>query len=92
MSGSYGGLQGLVGLEAVIGSDGVTRGIINDWFGNTVGHVGPSGQTMTWSAAQFLAWGPAPGWGTAPLDGTKPLHELLGDRGLTLDPPGYMQQ
>jgi len=47
---------------------------------------------MTWSAAQFLAWGPAPGWGTAPLDGTKPLHELLGYRGLTLDPPGYIQQ
>jgi len=43
LSGSYGGLQGLGGLEAVIGSDGVTRGIINDWFGNTVGHVGPSG-------------------------------------------------
>ena len=92
LSGSYGELQGLSGLEAVIGSDGVTRGIINDWFGNSVGYVGAPGQTMTWSAVQFLAWGPAPGWGTKPLDGTKPLHELLGDRGLTLDPPGYIQQ
>jgi RHS repeat-associated protein len=26
------------------------------------------------------------------VDGTKPLHELLGYRGLTLDPPGYVQQ
>ncbi len=47
---------------------------------------------MTWSSAQFLAWGPAPGWGTPPLDGTKPLHELLGYRGLSVDPPGYIQQ
>jgi RHS repeat-associated protein len=90
--GSYGGLQGLGGLEAVIGSDGTTRGIVNDWFGNAVGHVAAPGGAMTWSPAQFLAWGPAPGWGTAPLDGTRPLHELLGYRGLTLDPPGYIQQ
>ena len=34
MSGAYGGLQGLGGLEAVIGSDGVTRGMVSDWFGN----------------------------------------------------------
>jgi RHS repeat-associated protein len=47
---------------------------------------------MTWSPAQFLAWGPAPGWSTPPIDGTKPLHELLGYRGLTVDPPGYVQQ
>lgn len=92
ISGSYGGLQGLGGLEAVIGSDGVTRGIVNDWFGNTAGYVVAPGAAMTWSPAQFLAWGPAPGWGTPPLDGTKPLHELLGYRGLTLDPPGYVQQ
>ena len=43
LSGSYAGLEGLGGLEAVIGSSGVTRGIINNWFGNTVGYVGPSG-------------------------------------------------
>jgi RHS repeat-associated protein len=92
LSGNYGGLQGLGGLEAVIGSDNVARGIVNDWWGNTVGHVAAPGAAMTWSPAQFLAWGPAPGWGTPPIDGTKPLHELLGYRGLTLDPPGYVQQ
>ena len=92
LSGAYGGLQGLGGLEVVIGSDGVTRGIVNDWWGNTVGHVAAPGAAMTWSPAQFLAWGPAPGWSTPPIDGTKPLHELLGYRGLTLDPPGYVQQ
>lgn len=92
MSGTYGGLEGLGGLEAVIGSDGTTRGIVNDWFGNATGYVAAPGQTMTWSSAQFLAWGPAPGWSTAPLDGTKPLHELLGYRGLTVDPPGYVHQ
>lgn len=82
---------GLGGLEAVIGSDEVTRGIVNDWFGNTVGHVAAPGAAITWSPAQFLAWGPAPGWSTPPVDGTKPLHELLGYRGLTIDPPGYQQ-
>lgn len=87
-----GGLQGLGGLEAVIGSDGVTRGIVNDWWGNSVGHVAAPGGAMTWSPAQFLVWGPAPGWGTPLMDGTKPLHELLGYRGLTVDPPGYVQQ
>ena len=92
ISGSYGGLEGLGGLEGVIGSDGTTRGIVNDWFGNTAGYVVAPGAAMTWSPAQFLAWGPAPGWGTPPLDGTKPLHELLGYRGLTVDPPGYIQQ
>ena len=92
MSGAYGGLQGLGGLEAVIGSDGVTRGMVSDWFGNTVGHIAAPGGAMSWSGAQFLAWGAAPGWGTPPLDGTKPMHELLGYRGLTVDPTGYVQQ
>ena len=92
LSGRYGGLQGLGGLEAIIGSDGVTRGMVSDWFGNTVGHVAAPGGAMSWSAAQFLAWGAAPGWSTPPQDGTKPLHELLGYRGLTVDPTGYVQQ
>ncbi len=92
ISGAYGGLQGLGGIEAVIGSDGITHGIVSDWFGNAVGHVAAPGGAMTWSPAQFLAWGPAPGWGTPLMDGTKPLHELLGYRGLTVDPPGYVQQ
>jgi len=92
MSGRYGGLQGLGGLEAIIGSDGVTRGVVSDWFGNTVGHVAAPGGAMSWSTAQFLAWGAAPGWSTPPQDGTKPLHELLGYRGLTVDPTGYVQQ
>lgn len=66
--GSYDGLQGLGGLEAVIGSDGIIRGIVSDWFGNAVGYVAVPGGAMTWSPAQFLAWGPAPGWSTPPLD------------------------
>ncbi len=44
--GSYGGLQGLGGLEAVIGNDGTTRGIVSDWFGNIVGHVALPGGAM----------------------------------------------
>lgn len=72
MSGAYGG------LEAVIDSDGVTRGMVSDWFGNTVGHVAAPGGAMSGSAAQFSAWGAAPGWSAPPQDGTKPLHELLG--------------
>ncbi len=89
MSGSYGGMQGLGGLEAVIGADGVTRGMINDWWGNTVGYVAAPGGAMTRGPARFTGFGPEPGYGMSPLDGTKPLHELLGYRGLTLDPPGY---
>lgn len=92
LSESYGGLQGLGGLEAVIGSDAVTRGIVNDWNGNAAGHVAAPNAALVWNSAQFLAWGPAPGWSTQPLDGSKPLHELLGYRGLTVDPPGYVQQ
>lgn len=91
LSERYGGLQGLGGLEAVVGSDGVTRGIVSDWFGNTAGYVTAPGTALTWNSAQFLAWGPVPGWSTLPLDGIRPLHELLGYRGLTLDPPGYRQ-
>ncbi len=86
------GLQGLGGLEAIIGSDGVTRGIVNDWFGNAAGFVAAPGAPMTWSSSQFLAWGPTPGWETPPIDGTKPLHQLLGYRGLPIDPTGYIQQ
>ena len=91
LSGSYGGLQGQGGLEAIKGSDAITRGIVNDWWGNVVGYVAVPGSTLTWNAWQHLAWGPAPGWGTPPQDGTKPLHELLGHRGLTVDPPGFIQ-
>jgi RHS repeat-associated protein len=90
LTGGYGALQGLGGLEAVVGADGATRGIVSDWFGNSCGKVEADGGSVAWSSAQFLAWGPAPGWGTAPLDGTKPLHELLGYRGLTVDPPGFI--
>ena len=89
MSGSYGGMQELGGLEAVIGTDGVTRGIINDWWGNTVGYVAAPGGAMTRGPARFTGFGPEPGRGMSPMTATKPLHELLGYRGLTLDPPGY---
>ena len=54
LSGSYGGLQGLGGLEAVVGNDGVTRGIVNDWFGNVAGHVATAGGAMTWNSAQAV--------------------------------------
>ena len=92
LSERYGGLQGVGGLEAIIGADGVTRGIVNDWFGNTIGDVAAPGAAVTWKSAHILAWGASATWSTPPLDGLKPLHELLGYRGLTVDPPGFIQQ
>jgi YD repeat-containing protein len=90
-SGTFGGLEGLGGLEAVRDASGKWRGIVSDWWGNTTGWVEKDGAAISWSTAQFGAFGGLAGWNTAVQDGSAPLHQLLGYRGLTTDPPGFLQ-
>ncbi|MFD0892905.1 HNH endonuclease [Luteolibacter ambystomatis] len=90
-SGSFGGLGGLGGLQAVRDSAGIWRGIASDWWGNTVGWFDTPGGALQWSNVRFGAWGAMAGWNTAVQDSAVPLHQLLGYRGLTTDPPGFLQ-
>lgn len=90
-SGTFGGLEGLGGLEAVRDAKGQWRGIVSDWWGNTAGWIEKPGDGVTWNGTPYTAWGNVIGYATAVQDGKMPLHQLLGYRGLTTDPPGFHQ-
>lgn len=68
LDGTYGGLQGIGGLEAVIDvSDPgapVVAGVIDDMLGNPVATVSAGG-VVSWNTCVVGGYGPQPGW-TAP--------------------------
>lgn len=90
ISGSYGGLQGTGGLEAILTAEASPVGIVNDLYGNVAGVVPTAGAPIRWSATQYLAWGTSPVLATAPQGGTRPLYAVLGYRGLPMDPTGMI--
>ena len=88
LSGGYGGMQGVGGLEATIREwDGAATGIQNDHFGNSLATLSLNGPT--WHNAKLGAYGPLSGFPVPLLSHTVSPAESLIWRGLRLDPTGF---
>jgi RHS repeat-associated protein len=101
LSGRYGGMQGVGGLDAVLHEFPLSFGysaIVSDQFGDVVGNVeGPLGEpdeeSMSWSATRVSAYGPAAGYPALPLErnqiaGEFLLAPVMTWRGMRIDPTG----
>jgi len=94
LSGRYGGMQGVGGLESVTANTPVNvtdAGIVSDVFGDALGMVDLWG-TQTWFSTRVSAYGPVPGYPALPLErdqtGNDRLPPTLTWRGLRIDPTG----
>ena len=101
LSGRYGGMDGVGGLDAVLHEFPLSFGysaVVSDNFGNVVGNVeGPLGEPdeeyMSWSATRVGAYGPVAGYPALPLERNQIAVEfllapVLTWRGLRIDPTG----
>ena len=102
LSGRYGGMQGVGGLDAVLHEFPLSFGysaVVSDNFGNVVGNVeGPLGepddQYVTWQATRVGAYGPVAGYPALPLERNQIAGEFLLApvvtwRGMRIDPTGF---
>ena len=85
LDGTYGGQQGLGGLES-LSTGNVTVGAIHDAFGNVLGAV--TNGTMKWNAARVSLYGPAEGYPAISLSTAPLTAEHLGWRGKWRDETG----
>jgi hypothetical protein len=59
-SGTYGGAQGIGGLDAVVTeSNGATTGQVNNFFGDVLGTLSSAG-SVTWFSTTLGGYGPMP--------------------------------
>ena len=95
--GSYGGLNGLGGLEAIYtdratGTD-TWSGVVDDYYGHIVGYVeereGQTTRVMHWTRTRSLGYGPAPGSPVFHLSEGAELVQTLAWRGKRQDITGY---
>jgi len=87
---TYGGAQGIGGLEAVVDvSSGAKNVVLNDRFGNVLGYA-PVWQpsAFQWSAARFHSCGPKVGYETPFLASGVSLMQTLGWQGQRRDITG----
>jgi RHS repeat-associated protein len=88
LSGTYGRLQGVGGLEATIReSDGWVEPVLNDYFGNVPATI--QNGTATWSATRLRGYGPVPGYQAPGFSASVPLAEATLWRGRRIDPTGF---
>ncbi len=90
LSGAYGAMQGIGGAEGAIREiDGVTEGLLNDYFGNAVATI--SGGQVNWNAGRFDGYGPVQGNQAQPLSASLTVAQSLGWQGRWADLTGDYQ-
>jgi RHS repeat-associated protein len=87
VNGTYGGMQGVGGLEATVReSDGQTTPALNDHFGNVLATI--SGSTVNWNAIRVNGYGPIAGYKAPLLSLSTTLADSLLWRNRRIDPSG----
>jgi RHS repeat-associated protein len=86
-SGTYGGLQGVGGLEAVY-QGLTTTGILQDYFGNVLGGI--AGGQVSWTSNRFSSYGPVPGYQSVSLSQSTTLAQATVWRGNRVDETGLI--
>jgi RHS repeat-associated protein len=88
LSGGYGALQGIGGLESTIReSDGQTVAFITDAFGNTLG-TSPLWNQVNWTAMRFGSFGPVESFQPLSLSPSVSVSDASLHRGKIMDPTG----
>jgi RHS repeat-associated protein len=89
LSGSFGALQGIGGLEATIreSGNGVTA-LINDVYGHAAATIEPGSGALTWNAVRSSGYGPLPGTPPLSLSEAVSVAEAAAWRGKTIDSTG----
>ena len=88
LNGSYGGSQGIGGLEGAIReSDGLTEGLLSDYFGNGLATV--SGTIVTWGTTPLAGYGPVLGYDAPKLGSNVSPMKAVTWRGRRIDPTGF---
>jgi YD repeat-containing protein len=92
ISGSYGGMQGVGGLEEITSGDAnvlTTAGVISDGFGNVL--AGITNGLVTWNAARLSLYGPADGYTPPRLSLGSPAYASLAWRTRPLNTAGLVE-
>jgi len=84
---SFGGLQGIGGLEAVYSGNGTT-GIISDIFGHAIARS-EDGLSLIWSDSSISGYGPLPGSCASSIRQSGDLSISVSWQGRYVDPTGY---
>jgi RHS repeat-associated protein len=88
LDGSFGGLQGIGGLEATIQETGnISTGILTDAFGNGVGTI--SGTSLTWHPNRVGSYGALPGHVSLTPNESVTIAQATAWRGKTADATGF---
>jgi len=86
-SGTYGGMQGVGGLESIYRTDHFyALGSVQDYFGNIIGTI--TNHTVLWNPARFSSYGPVPGYQPLTLSLDTSVAQTVGWHGLRMDPDG----
>lgn len=86
LNGTYGGLQGTGGLEAIVEDDAATA-CLHDFSGNLIGSIDPDGQPR-WKSVAYSAFGPRPDATIPSLNPGVPLVDATDFRGHRREPTG----
>jgi YD repeat-containing protein len=92
MSGVYGGMHGVGGLEEIATTSGTLNTVavlINDYFGNVLGAI--TNNTVGWNASRQSLYAPAEGYAPPRLSLDAPAYASLAWRTRTVNAVGYVQ-
>jgi RHS repeat-associated protein len=90
LDGSFGGLNGTGGLEAVVmDADGATKGVVSDTSGHVVATVATVGGTANWHTTRVGAYGPLPTSRAEVLLSADRVAEATAWRGRRADETGF---
>ncbi|TLD71655.1 hypothetical protein FEM03_05820 [Phragmitibacter flavus] len=89
-NGTYGGLHGIGGLEALVEeTDGAKTAVIDNYYGHITAHVEVATMTARWSMTRSQAYGPAAGSSTYTLNSGAAVIHTLGWQCRRMDVTGY---
>lgn len=92
LSGRYGGMQGIGGLETISSTEGTlntTALVINDWFGNVLGAV--TNGAVGWNSARLNLYAPVEGFAPPRLSLEVPSYASLAWRTRPITAAGFVQ-
>ena len=88
-NGTYGGMQGVGGVESILQDYHITPvGILQDYFGNVLATIANS--SVAWNSNRFSSYGPVPGYQSLALSPEISLAQSLGWRGKRIDETGLI--
>ncbi len=90
LDGTYGGLNGMGGLDAVMPGSGLTWPVLSDARGNLHATYEQGRANLTWHSSRVTGYGAVPGYRPVPLGGGAKVQEASAWRGKWADIHGRL--